>query len=119
MKRYLASRIVASAALAAVFLLAGRASATEVVYYPPQVTGKKVRRQVRYFLYKKNLRADKRRVFDKFGYTPHRIRINGYGRVTERWQYLDRGLEFVFDADGVLVSRRHIRAESRRSGIYH
>ncbi len=85
----------------------------------PSVIGKRARRQIRHFLYPRNLRGDKRRVYRKLGYTPHRVRINAAGRVTEVWRYPERGVEFTFDAAGGLVATRRIDRESRREGIYH
>ncbi len=115
MRRYL---VLAAVAIAVMF--AGQASyAADAVYYPPQVTGKKVRRQVRHFLYPRNLRGDKRRVYDEYGFTPYRLRINAYGRVTERWRYPRHGIEYVFDSEGMLLSERRIPVETCRRGIYH
>jgi hypothetical protein len=111
MKRYL---MILAGLLA---FVAGPALADQIVYYPPKVTGKKARRQIRHYLYGHKLTGDKKVVFDKYGWTPHRLRINAYGRVTERWQYLEEGLEFVFDMDGTLVDKREIPIENRREGI--
>ena len=79
--------------------------------YYRQVRGKKGRKYVRHFLLRKNLSADKKIVFETYGYTPHRLRSNFAGRLTERWVYYTAGLEFVFDDDGYLLSKREIARE--------
>jgi hypothetical protein len=112
MKRYL---MILAGLLA---FVAGPALADQIVYYPPKVTGKKARRQIRHYLYGHKLTGDKKVVFDKYGWTPHRLRINAYGRVTERWQYLEEGLEFTFDQKGNMLEERTIKVEHRRSWVY-
>ena len=99
-------------------LVVGPALADEIIYYPPKVTGKKARRQTRFLLYGKNYVGEKKAVFEKYGYTPHRLRFNAAGRVTERWQYLEQGLEFTFDQKGNIVDQRDIPREYRRSWVY-
>jgi hypothetical protein len=96
----------------------GPALADSVIYYPPKVTGKKARKQIRYFLYGKKLVGEKAAIFKEYGYTPHRLRTNYAGRVTERWQYLDLGLEFVFDQRGNILEERQINIEHRRDWVY-
>ena len=96
----------------------GPALADDVIYYAPKVTGMKARRQVRFFLYSKYLVGEKKAIFDEYGYTPHRLRTNYAGRVTERWQYLDIGLEFVFDQRGNILEERQINIEHRRDWVY-
>jgi hypothetical protein len=98
--------------------IVGPALAETVVYYPPRVTTRKMRKHIRYFLYGRNLTGDKKAIFDKYGWTPHRLRFNSTGRVTERWKYLDEGLEFVFDQKGNLIEERTIKVEHRRSFLY-
>jgi len=93
----------------------GPALAEHVTYYAPSVTGKKARRQVRFFNYGKYLVGEKKEIFDTYGYTAHRLRFNAAGRVTERWQYLEEGLEFTFDQDGNIIDERRIKREHRRS----
>jgi hypothetical protein len=80
-------------------------------YYPPQVIGKKARKQIRHFLFIKNLENDKRAVYEKYGYTPHRLRINFAGRVTERWIYYSDGRYFEFDQEGNLIEERRVARE--------
>ncbi len=99
--------------------LAAAAGEARAATSGPSVIGKRARRQIRHFLYPRNLRGDKRVVYRRHGYTPHRLRINGLGRVREVWRYPDRGLQFTFDADGSLVESRRIPRERRREGIYH
>lgn len=92
--------------------------ADDVTYYPPQVSGKKARKQIRSFLYVKNLRNDMREVYDEYGYTPHRLRTNYAGQLTERWTYHKEGLQFTFNQSGYLVEKREIAREDRRSWQY-
>lgn len=94
------------------------ALADDAVHHAPSVIGKKARKQIRAFYYQKNLRNDKRRVYDEYGYTPHRLRINEAGKLTERWTYYNEGLEFTFDQGGKLVETREIAREDRRSWEY-
>ena len=91
---------------------------TETIYYPPQVTGKKARRQIRHFLYGKNLVGDKKAVFDRYGFSRNRLRTNAAGRITERWRYYELGLEFTFDKDSNLIDEREIPREDRRAWVY-
>jgi hypothetical protein len=79
--------------------------------YYRQVRGKKGRKYIRHFLLRKNLVGDKKVVFETYGYTPHRLRSDLAGRKTERWIYYTDGLEFVFDDDGNLISKREIARE--------
>jgi hypothetical protein len=108
------SRLVVSGLI---LLFAGSALA-ETVYYPPQVTGKRERKNIRHFLYVKNLSGDKRAVYDEYGYTTHRLRLNGYGEVREEWTYYDAGKVFVFDSCGNLVDTQAISPEQRRDWGY-
>lgn len=96
----------------------GPALAGHAHYYPPRVTGKKARKQIRYFLYGTYLVGEKKAVFEEFGYTPHRLRMNSAGRVTERWQYPELGIEFEFDQRGNIVEERQIKIEHRRDWVY-
>lgn len=100
-----------------VLLMAGPALA-EAVYYPPQVTGKRERKNIRHFLYVQNLAADKKAVYDEYGYTPHRVRLNQYGRIEERWTYYEQGLVFVFDQCDRLRETHRINPEHRRDWAY-
>jgi hypothetical protein len=72
---------------------------------------------MRHLLLAEFLKGDKQKVFQKYGFTPHRLRYSMAGVNTERWKYFDEGLEFVFDADDNLIETREIRVEHRRAGI--
>lgn len=99
---------VLTAGIGAAF--AGSTDGTFDRYYR-QVRGKKGRKYIRHFLLRKNLVGDKKVVFETYGYTPHRLRSNFAGVITERWRYYTEGLEFVFDDDGYLISQREIARE--------
>ena len=86
--------------------------------YGVSVTGKRYRKNMRHLLLAEFLKGDKKKVFDKYGWTPHRLRYYAAGERTERWKYLERGIEFVFDADDNLVEKLEIPIEKRRAGIY-
>lgn len=105
------TRFAILAALAVLTVGVGSAFADSDNYYPPRVVGKKARKQIRHFLFVKNLENDMRAVYDEYGYTPHRLRINFAGRITERWKYYSEGLYFEFDLDGNLVDSRRIPRE--------
>jgi hypothetical protein len=108
------SRLVVSGLI---LLFAGSAFAG-TVYYPPQVIGKQGRKNIRHFLYVKNLSGDKRAVYDEYGYTPHRLRLDEYGQIREQWTYYDAGKVFVFDTCGNLVDTQSISPEHRRDWGY-
>ena len=90
----------------------------DALYYAPQVTGKKERKYLRHFLYVKNLDGDKKAVYDAYGYTPHRVRLNEYGQVKEKWTYYEHGLVFVFDQSQSLLETHEIDIEKRRQWQY-
>jgi hypothetical protein len=100
------------------FIFAGSAiaetSANYVGKYGVSVTGKRHRKNLRHLLLAGNLKGDKKVVYKKFGYTPHRLRQTMAGETTERWLYLERGIEFVFDDDGNVIDKRRILKEDRR-----
>ena len=98
-------------------LMAAPALADDV-WYPPQVTGKRERNNVRHFLYIMNLQGDKKAVFDEYGYTPHRTRTAYAGRWTEEWQYLELGIAFVFDQCDELLETHNVPVEHRRSWAF-
>lgn len=110
MKRVL-TVLVAVLALAATSALARSGGDCSHSDYYQQVRGKKGRKYVRHFLLRQNLRNDKKLVYETYGYTPHRLRFDGAGRITERWCYYSEGLEFVFDQNGNLIQERHIARE--------
>jgi hypothetical protein len=104
--------LTALAVLAAGFASAYAAPSEETSgRYYRQVRGKKGRKYVRHFLLRKNLVGDKKVVFETYGYTPHRLKSDFAGRKTERWRYYTDGLEFVFDDEGNLISKREIARE--------
>ncbi len=90
----------------------------DTMYYAPQVTGKKERKYLRHFLYVKNLDGDKRAVYDEYGYTAHRVRLNEYGQIKEKWIYYEHGLVFVFDQSNSIVETHEIEVEKRRQWQY-
>jgi hypothetical protein len=90
----------------------------DAIYYAPQVTGKKERKYLRHFLYVKNLDGDKKAIYDEYGYTPHRVRLNEFGRVKEQWTYYEHGLVFVFDQCNALLETHTIEVEKRRQWQY-
>jgi len=71
------------------------------------VRGKKGRKYARRFSLRANLSGDKLRIFDEYGYTPHRLGMYAAGERTERWKYYSLGVEFVFDHDSNLIDTRH------------
>ena len=74
---------------------------------------------MRHFLYVKNLKGDKKRVYARYGFTSDRLRVDhGFGHITEQWTYHEHGLEFTFDADSRLVEKRSIAKEDRRVTYY-
>jgi hypothetical protein len=100
-----------------VLVLAAPAFA-DAVYYPPQVTGARHRSNLRHFLYVKNLTGDKLAVYEEYGYTPHRLRLNEYGEVREKWTYYEAGKVFIFDQEGNIDETRSISVEKRRQWQY-
>jgi len=87
-------------------------------YHAPSVIGKKSRSQIRHFLYAKNLKHDKKVVFDQYGYSAHRVRQNVGGTITETWQYPEHGKEFTFNVKGHLIGEREITVVNGRSWVY-
>ncbi len=77
-----------------------------------RVRGKKGRKYIRRFLLRENLTGDKLRIYQTYGFTPHRLRIRALGRVTEKWTYHSDGLEFTFDDSGNLLSERQFWPQS-------
>lgn len=90
----------------------------DAIYYPPQVTGARHRSNLRHFLYVKNLTGDKLAVYNEYGYTPNRLRLNEYGEVRERWTYYEHGKVFIFDQEGNIDEERSIPVEKRRLWQY-
>lgn len=102
----------------ALSLLVAAPALADVAYHAPQVTGKKERKFLRHFLYVKNLDGDKKAVYDEYGYTPYRVRLNEYGRVKEKWTYYEHGLVFVFDQCNALLESHQVEVEQRRTWAY-
>jgi hypothetical protein len=86
-------------------------SADSGAHYYRQVRGKKGRKYIRHFLLRKNLTGDKKLIYETYGWTPHRLRIDFAGRVTERWIYYTEGRYFEFDDEGNLIEERAIARE--------
>ena len=76
--------------------------------------GKKGRKYLRRLSLVDNLRNDKLVVYQEYGFPVHRLRVRGYGTVEEHWQYLELGLEFVFDEDSRLKETNRFWPENRR-----
>ncbi|HEX6792124.1 MAG TPA: hypothetical protein VF247_12500 [Candidatus Krumholzibacteria bacterium] len=90
----------------------------DAIYYAPQVTGTRERSNIRHFLFVKNLTGDKLAIYNEYGYTPYRLRLNEYGKVRERWTYYEIGKEFIFDQDGSLDEEHTVAVEHRRQWQY-
>jgi hypothetical protein len=75
------------------------------------VQGKRGRKYARYFSFRANLTGDKLRIFDEYGWTPHRLARRGGGVYRERWKYYSEGLEFVFDEWDNLVDTQRFWPE--------
>lgn len=105
--------------VSALVLLIGAPAFAEVIYYyAPEVTGERARKNIRHLLFIEDLAGDMKAVYDEYGYTPHRIRINGYGQIHEQWTYYERGLVFEFDQCSNLVETGTVARESRRDWAY-
>jgi hypothetical protein len=78
------------------------------------VTGKRHRKNLRHLMLAGNLQGDKKKIYHKFGYTPHRLRFDAAGEKTERWIYYQKGLYFLFDEESNLIEWREIPKEDRR-----
>ena len=104
-------------ASALVLVIAAPALA-DAIYYAPQVTGARERSNIRHYLFVKNLTGDKRDIYDEYGYTPYRHRLNEYGQVNEQWTYYEVGKVFVFDQCSNLVEEHNITVEHRRDWQY-
>jgi hypothetical protein len=79
------------------------------------VTGIRHRKNLRHLMLAGNLQGDKKKVYKKFGFTPHRLRFDAAGKKTERWIYYDKGLYFLFDEASNLIEHREIPKEDLRS----
>ena len=90
----------------------------DAIYYAPQVTGRRDRSNLRHYLYVKNLSGDKLAIYEEYGYTAHRLRLNEYGEVRERWTYYEVGKAFIFDQEGNLDETFNVAVEHRRQWQY-
>ncbi|UCH82959.1 MAG: hypothetical protein JSW50_10845, partial [Candidatus Latescibacterota bacterium] len=104
--------------LGLVFLLGTHVFAERLNYEPRNYPdglkhwrGKRGRKYVRRLSLRQNLKNDKRMVFDLLGYTPHRLRFNAAGKITERWKYYSEGVEFVFDEEGFIIATHNFPPE--------
>jgi hypothetical protein len=79
----------------------------------PEIIGKQARKNIRHFLYAKNLSGDKQRIYQEWGFAPERLRTYlREGVVTETWTYRALGREFVFDGESRLMSERAIPVDA-------
>ena len=76
------------------------------------VRGKRGRKYARRFSFRANLTGDKLRIYDEYGYTPHRLGFRGAGVHRERWLYFSEGIEFVFDGYSNLVETHYFPPET-------
>jgi hypothetical protein len=60
------------------------------------------------------LHSDALRVYERYGYPVHRIRVRGIDETLEHWTYYEAGIEFVFDEDQKIVRTRKFFPENRR-----
>ena len=105
-------------ALGLIFLLGTHVFAERLHYqcrdYPEGLKnwrGKKGRTYIRRLSLRQNLKNDKLLIYDLLGYTPHRLRYNFAGEITERWKYYSEGVEFVFDQDGYIIATHNFPPE--------
>ena len=99
--------------LCSIFLGVGAAAACECAH-APQIEGAKARKQIRHFLYVKNLQGDKKQVYKQYGFACDRLRVDdGLAGITETWTYHRQGLEFTFDDQDRLIETHSIPAEDR------
>jgi hypothetical protein len=90
----------------------------DAIYHAPQVTGKRERKNLRHYLFVKNLTGDKLDIYDEYGFTAYRRRLNEYGVVREQWTYYEHGKVFIFDQCGRLEETHDIEVEKRRLWQY-
>jgi hypothetical protein len=63
------------------------------------------------------LESDALKIYEKYGYPIHRLRIRGIDSTQERWIYYEAGREFYFDEDQKLVRTRKFFPEDKRERI--
>lgn len=73
--------------------------------------GERGRKYVRRMSLRENLTNDKLAIYDAYGYTPHRLRFNAAGELSERWKYYSMGVEYWFDEEGMLIATHHFPPE--------
>jgi hypothetical protein len=78
------------------------------------IRGTRGRRLLRHQYLVKQWENDKLRIYNKYGFPIHRLRVRGYGRVREHWKYYEEGLEFIFDEESNLVETNRFWPEDRR-----
>ena len=89
----------------------------DAIYHAPSVTGVRERKNTRHLLFIQNLKGDRLEVYEEYGYTPHRTRLNAYGKLQEKWIYYNVGKEFIFDQCGNLEETHNVDVEHRRSWV--
>ena len=60
------------------------------------------------------LHCDMLKVYEKYGYPVHRVRVRGIDETHEHWTYYEAGREFIFDEDQKIVRVRKFFPEDRR-----
>ena len=90
-----------------VVLVAGSADAS--IY-----RGKKRRRYCRRQGLVLYLQSDALKIYKKYGYPIHRIRVRGIDETYEHWTFYEAGREFIFNEDQKLVRTRKFFPEDRR-----
>ena len=60
------------------------------------------------------LRNDALKIYEKYGYPIHRLRVRGIDETLEHWTYYEAGREFIFNEDQKLVRTRKFFPEDKR-----
>jgi len=63
------------------------------------------------------LHSDALKIYEKYGYPRHRLRIRGIDETQERWTYFEAGREFFFNEDQKLVRTKKFFPEYKRARI--
>ncbi|MCK4550010.1 MAG: hypothetical protein KAU49_07560 [Candidatus Krumholzibacteria bacterium] len=63
------------------------------------------------------MHSDALKIYEKYGYPVHRLRIRGIDSTQERWIYYEAGREFYFDEDQKLVRTKKFFSENKRARI--
>ena len=61
------------------------------------------------------LHSDALKIYEKYGYPIHRLRIRGIDSTQERWTYFEAGREFYFNEDQKLVRTKKFFPENKRA----